>query len=78
MSTNILSENAGSHEDPTSLRLILQALDEVCGSLYQQWAVTKQLIETGEARGVNLDEVGDSLLHVQGSIKLLESHLEGQ
>ena len=65
-------------KEDDSICLILGALDSVCGSLYQLWAVTKQLIETGEASGVDLDEADDLLLHVQYSIKLLEAHLEEQ
>ena len=52
---------------------LLSVLNYICGSMYKQWAVVKQLLETGDAKGVNLDSVGDSILYVETEIVELES-----
>ncbi len=52
---------------------LLYALDHIFSSMYKQWAVVKRLIETGDAKNVDLGSVTESLLWVEDEIRQLES-----
>jgi len=54
---------------------LLYALNHIFSSMYKQWAVVKRLIETGDAKGVALDSVDDSLFGLDDEITQLESLL---
>ena len=65
-------EQRRSQEVAIDLKL-LYVVDYIHRSMYKQWFVVKHLIETGDAKHVDLGSVTESLLWVEDEIAQLES-----
>jgi len=65
-------EQRRSQEVTIDLKL-LYVVDYILRSMHKQWWVVKRLIETGDAKNVDLGSVTESLLWVEDEIRQLES-----